>query len=123
MTDPRVLDALDIPRDADEVEVARGFRRLLGLAPDSADPALWTRLLERLEGTIGSPAGGNGDGAQLANSVVMSSVAPTREGRWGYDAWARELGMSMEETDTRLWELVGGTVAERLARAGLYRLL
>jgi hypothetical protein len=126
MIDPRILEALDIPRDADDAEVGRCFRRLMGLTPEaSQNPALWLRLLERIDGTLRFPGGDDGDGAQLANSVVMGAVAPPGdpdEERYGVAAWDRELGVGFAESDTPMWELVGRDVAPRLARAGLYRL-
>jgi hypothetical protein len=126
MIDARILDALGIPRDADEAEVGRCFRRLLGLTPEeSPDPALWARLLREVDATLRFPGGDDGDGAQLACSVVLSSVAPPgdpEEARRGAEAWARELGASIADSDTMLWELVGREVAVRLAHAGLYRL-
>jgi len=126
MIDPRILDALDIPRDANEAEVGRCFRRLLGLTPEeSPDPALWARLLRQIDATLRFPGGDDGDGAELACSVVLSSVANSGdpdEERYGVQAWVRELGPAFAESDAMLWELVGRDVALRLAHAGLYRL-
>lgn len=127
MIDPRILDALDIPRDADDAEIGRCFRRLMRVSPEeSPNPKLWARLLSMLDATLRFPGGDNGDGAQLANSVVMGAVAPPGdpdEARYGIEVWDRELGVGFTESDTPMWELVGGEIAPRLARAGLYRLL
>jgi hypothetical protein len=124
--DPRILDALDIPRGADDAEVGRCFRRLMGLTPEeSLSPELWVRLLREIDATLRCPGGDDGDGAQLANSVVMGAVAPPGdpdEERYGIEVWDRELGVGFTESDTPMWELVGGKLAPRLAHAGLYRL-
>ena len=82
MTDPRILDALDIPRDADAAEVGRCFRRMMELTPvDSPDSTLWLRFLDKIEEALTFPGGESGDGAQLANRVVMGAVAPPRRSR------------------------------------------
>jgi hypothetical protein len=126
MIDPRILDALDIPRDADEAEVGRCFRRLLGLTPEeSPNPQLWVRFLGEIDATLRFPGGDDGDGAELACSVVLSSVASPGdpdEARYGVEAWVCELGPAFAESDAMLWDLVGRDVALRLAHAGLYRL-
>ncbi|HEX7289839.1 MAG TPA: hypothetical protein VF250_01820 [Conexibacter sp.] len=126
MIDPRILDALDIPHEADDAEVGRCFRRLMGLAPEeSPNPELWVRLLGEIDATLRFPGGDDGDRAQLANNVVMGAVASPGdpdEQRFGIEAWDRELGVGFTESDTPMWDLVGGKVAPRLASAGLYRL-
>lgn len=126
MTYARVLDALDIPRDADDAEVARCLRRMLGAASaEPSDAQLWRRFVDMIDGTLAFPGGDDGDGAQLANSVVASSIVPPGgrgEERWGVEAWDRELGVPFGESDDVLRELVIDEIAPRLARAGLYRL-
>ena len=145
----QVLEALDIPLDADDAAVARRLRRLLGAVPDeSPDPPLWRRFVEMIAGTLDFPGGDDGDGAQLANSVVSCSIVAPGEPeeqrwgvevwdrelgvthaasddilrRWGVEVWDRELGVTHAASDDILREFVGDEIAPRLARAGLYRL-
>jgi hypothetical protein len=127
VTRTQILEALDISTDADDAAVARNLRGLLGVEPlESSDPQLWRRFVEMIDGTLSFPGGDNGDGAQLANSVVACCIVPPgggEEQRWGVDAWDRELGVTRAASDDILREFVGDEIAPRLARAGLYRLL
>jgi hypothetical protein len=122
----RIFEALDIPQNADDAEVARRLRRLLGASPaESPDPELWRRFLDMIDGTLKFPGGYDGDGAQLANSVVACSIVPPggrEEERWGIEAWDRELGVPFAESDDILREFVIDEIAPRLVSAGLYAL-
>lgn len=124
MIDPRIFDALAIPRGASDAQVAARLRRLAGLpARGTTDPTLWVRFLEGIEVARHGAGGARVDLALLANRVVEYAILPpghADEGRWGEAAWDRELGTSPPYGDELLRMLVIERVAPRLWNAGLF---
>jgi len=127
MDDPRLAEALGIPANPSDDDVARRFRSLLRLPPDSDDAARWVRFLEGVEvARTLRDDGPRGDRAELAHFTVGHAIVrpgEPAEDRYGIEAWDRELHVGVAEADDVLRELVIDEIAPRLARAGLYTLL
>lgn len=129
-----VLDGLDVPRGADDAEIAARLRALSGLTGASLDPKLWIRLLDFFTLQVGAhPRDQVSDMGHLAYSVGAWCVVQ-RDARWNAEAWLPELAITDWETFDGSRELgalmavrdrIAGYVTEeigpRLSRHGLLR--
>ena len=129
-----MLKALDIPRGADDADIAVRLRTLNGLNGASRDPRLWIRLLDFFTLEVGAhPRDQVSDMGHLAFSVGAWCVVQG-DVRWSVEAWLPELAITNWETVDgfpergmfiAVQDRIAGYVAEeigpRLSRHGLLR--
>ena len=117
-----VFDALDLPHDADDAQIAARLREMGGLTGASAVPALWLRLLDWFTYDIHArPMDKLSDLGEMANSVALWSIK-RGDVRWTAEAWMAELNVAdATEADEWIRGFVIDTLGPRLSRAGLLR--
>lgn len=129
-----VLEALEIPVDADDAEIAAKLRGLTGLAGQSLTPALWIRLLDYFTWEVHLRPPDRESPMAVLGFTVGSWCAVERDVRWNSETWLPELGITEWEPHDgssergaliavrdRIERYVAGEIGPRLARQGLLR--